>query len=134
MNVISVQITALLCALVSPLLAGTPEALRAHVSFLASDLLEGRNTPSRGLDLAAAYIKSQFQIIGLRVEEQVTTWSMVSNNCLPEPLQTACGFAPSPVRNVIGVLPGTGDEYVLVTAHYDHLGIRFPGANDDANV
>ena len=32
------------------------DVLRAHVRFLASDLLEGRGTPSRGLDIAAEYI------------------------------------------------------------------------------
>lgn len=39
------------------------------------------------------------------------------------------------LRNVIGLLPGSDavlkDEYILVTAHYDHVGVR-PGAGDDA--
>jgi Zn-dependent M28 family amino/carboxypeptidase len=39
----------------------TANGLKADVSFLASDLLEGRGTPSRGLDLAAEYIASQFR-------------------------------------------------------------------------
>jgi hypothetical protein len=43
----------------------TAESLKGHVSFLASDLLEGRGTPSRGLDLAAEYISSQFRRAGL---------------------------------------------------------------------
>jgi hypothetical protein len=43
----------------------TADALRGHVSFLASDLLEGRATPSRGLDIAAEYIASQFRGAGL---------------------------------------------------------------------
>jgi hypothetical protein len=43
----------------------TPSELKGHVSFLASDLLEGRGTPSRGLDLAAEYIASQFRRLGL---------------------------------------------------------------------
>lgn len=42
-----------------------PKALTAHVSFLASDLLEGRETPSRGLDIAAEYIASEFRRAGL---------------------------------------------------------------------
>jgi hypothetical protein len=37
------------------------DSLRGHLSFLASDLLEGRGTPSRGLDLAALYIAAQFR-------------------------------------------------------------------------
>lgn len=40
-------------------------ALRGHVSFLASDALEGRATPSRGLDVAAEYIAAQFRRAGL---------------------------------------------------------------------
>jgi hypothetical protein len=42
-----------------------PNDLKADVSFLASDALEGRATPSRGLDLAAEYIAAQFRRAGL---------------------------------------------------------------------
>src|SRR6204780_2459076 len=42
------------------------QSLQGHVSFLASDLLEGRDTPSRGLDLAAEYIAAQFRRAGLK--------------------------------------------------------------------
>ncbi|GGY00139.1 M20/M25/M40 family metallo-hydrolase [Massilia dura] len=41
------------------------DSLRGHLSFLASDLLEGRGTPSRGLDLAGEYIAAQFRRAGL---------------------------------------------------------------------
>jgi hypothetical protein len=40
-------------------------SVRAHVRFLASDLLEGRATPSPGLDIAASYIAAQFERAGL---------------------------------------------------------------------
>ncbi len=40
-------------------------SLRGDLSFLASDLLEGRDTPSPGLDVAAEYIAAQFRGIGL---------------------------------------------------------------------
>ncbi|MBI4909874.1 MAG: M20/M25/M40 family metallo-hydrolase [Acidobacteria bacterium] len=39
--------------------------MKGHVSFLASDLLEGRATPSRGLDIAAEYIASRFRAAAL---------------------------------------------------------------------
>jgi hypothetical protein len=39
--------------------------LKADVSFLASDALEGRGTPSRGLDIAGEYIAAQFRRAGL---------------------------------------------------------------------
>jgi len=41
------------------------DSLRGNLSFIASDLLEGRDTPSRGLDLAALYIAAQFRRAGL---------------------------------------------------------------------
>jgi len=41
------------------------DSLRGHLSFLASDLLEGRESPSKGLDLAAEYIAAQFRRAGL---------------------------------------------------------------------
>jgi len=40
--------------------------LRADLSFIASDELEGRDTPSRGLDLAARYLASRLQALGLK--------------------------------------------------------------------
>jgi hypothetical protein len=43
----------------------TANELKAHVSFLASDALEGRDTPSKGLDVAAEYIASEFRRAGL---------------------------------------------------------------------
>src|SRR5438445_7768645 len=50
--------------------AGTPEIdkekIRAHVKFLASDLLEGRGTGQRGGDIAAEYIATQFALYGLK--------------------------------------------------------------------
>lgn len=41
------------------------KSLRGNLSFLASDALEGRGTPSRGLDIAAEFIASQFRRAGL---------------------------------------------------------------------
>ena len=42
-----------------------PNDLKADVSFLASDALQGRATPSPGLDMAAEYIAAQFRRAGL---------------------------------------------------------------------
>jgi len=72
----------LLCAALAALLTGvaaaqtepTPQRLtsllrandlKADVSFLASDALQGRGTPSPGLDIAAEYIAAQFRRAGL---------------------------------------------------------------------
>lgn len=43
-----------------------PTDLRAHLEFIASDALEGRDTPSRGLDIAGRYIVSHLQRWGLK--------------------------------------------------------------------
>jgi Zn-dependent M28 family amino/carboxypeptidase len=42
------------------------ERIRAHVAFLADDLLEGRGTGARGGDIAAHYIAAQFALDGLQ--------------------------------------------------------------------
>ena len=47
----------------------------------------------------------------------------VKGNCKVEPVD-------SPVRNVVGMIPGTGpqkDEIIIIGGHYDHLGIRNKG-------
>jgi len=42
------------------------DRIRAHVSFLADDLLEGREAGTRGHGIAASYIASQFTLLGVR--------------------------------------------------------------------
>src|SRR5438270_7787175 len=113
------------------------DSLRGHLSFIASDALEGRNTPSRGLDLAAEYIAAQFRRAGLEPAGDDGYFQTAS--FLPKGAQQ-----PVKARNVIGVLRGADaalkESYVLVTAHYDHLGTKagegdtiYTGANDDGS-
>ncbi|MFZ6801175.1 M28 family peptidase [Undibacterium sp. Di24W] len=131
------------------------ESMRGHLTFLASDLLEGRDTPSRGLDLAAEYIAAQFRVIGLEPAGndgyfQTADWNVLKKELrrrpgAPVPPAEAEPTSPTIVRNVIGVLRGSDpalkETYVLVTAHYDHIGMKanaegdkiFNGANDDAS-
>jgi len=45
-------------------------ALAAHIRFLASDLLEGRETGTRGYEIAAQYVRTQFDAIGLQTSFQ----------------------------------------------------------------
>ncbi|MDX2064384.1 MAG: M20/M25/M40 family metallo-hydrolase [Fimbriimonadaceae bacterium] len=113
----------------------TPAGLRAHVKFLAGDALQGRGTPSVGLDIAAEYIAARFEAAGL------------------DPLPDGSYFQvhqyqDKSVRNVVGILPGRDPKlkatYVFLTAHYDHLGAQkrpegntedaiYNGANDNAS-
>lgn len=43
-----------------------PEAIRADMRFLSDDLLEGRGTATRGFDIAAKFMATQFEGIGLQ--------------------------------------------------------------------
>jgi hypothetical protein len=43
----------------------SPAGIKAHIDFLASDLLEGRETGSRGFEIAARYVAAQFAALGL---------------------------------------------------------------------
>lgn len=54
--------------------AFTPERFRAHVEFLADDLLEGRDTGSRGHEIAARYVASQFESFGLKPGGENGSW------------------------------------------------------------
>ena len=129
-------------------------SLRGHLSFIASDALEGRGTPSRGLDLAAEYIAAQFRRAGLEPVGddgyfQTADWNAIKpagrNPNAPQQPAPAVDVPPVRVRNVVGLLRGSDpvlkDTYILITAHYDHLGIRenlegdkiFNGANDDGS-
>src|SRR5262245_28361085 len=47
-----------------------PHAIAAHMRFLASDALEGRETGTRGLEIAAEYARAQFEAAGLEVSYQ----------------------------------------------------------------
>ncbi len=42
------------------------ERIKAHVTFLADDLLEGREAGTRGHEIAARYIASQFALLGVK--------------------------------------------------------------------
>ncbi len=50
--------------------AQSPDAIRAHMRFLASDQLEGRGTGTRGYAIAAEYVADQFRGYGLEAQLQ----------------------------------------------------------------
>lgn len=68
MHVSTLPMLALLSA--SALTAEIPEPrmepLKAHMAFLADDLLEGRGTGERGGDLAVRYLETQLRLLGLK--------------------------------------------------------------------
>lgn len=52
----------------------SPDRVKAHVAFLADDLLEGRGTGTRGYDIAARYVASQFAAAGLKPGAKDGSW------------------------------------------------------------
>ncbi|MFN0086718.1 MAG: M28 family peptidase [Blastocatellia bacterium] len=155
------------------------DSMRGHLSFLASDLLEGRNTPSRGLDIAAEYIAAQFRRAGLEPagdaatksyfqtsewtltevterfatlsadegkqrlragREQLRAYVVDVSPPAPPPAGAETKPAEAPerpkvrLRNVVGVLRGSDpvlkETYVIVSGHYDHIGVRAEGEGD----
>lgn len=55
-------------------MAKSAENIRAHMAFLASDLLEGRETGSRGHEIAAEYAAAQFALLGLKPGGENGSW------------------------------------------------------------
>ncbi len=51
-----------------------PQAIRAHMRFLADDLLEGRKTATRGYDIAARYVAARFEELGLEPAGAAGSW------------------------------------------------------------
>ncbi len=96
--------------------------LKAHLEFISHDLLEGRFTPSRGLDIAALYITTQLKLWGVKA-------GGTQGYLQPFPVRTREGQTMT--SNIIGIIEGSDaklkDEYVVVSAHYDHVGTRSDG-------
>ncbi|TYP97990.1 peptidase M28-like protein [Tenacibaculum adriaticum] len=105
--------------------------VKKHLYTLASDEMEGRKPGTAGIEKAAKYIEGEFKRIGLKTYENLDSYRQ--------------NFKDNEIEmfNVIGVLEGKSkkDEYVVVSAHYDHLGKMkdgegdriYNGANDDAS-
>lgn len=105
-------------------------SLRSDIDYLASDKLEGRRTGTPGNDSAAAYIARRFAALHLEPLEPGYLQHFVAR---PVPMH---GMAAEvlPSENVAAVLPGRDpalrNEYVVVGAHFDHLGRSTEGALD----
>ena len=68
-----------------------PEAIRAHMNFLADDLLEGRGTNSRGYEIAAKYMATEFESMGLTPAGDAGTYlqTVPLRSARPDELNTA---------------------------------------------
>ncbi len=121
-----------------------------HISILASDSLEGRETGKPGQKKAAKYIANHFQKIGIPPYKRKTYFQKFKvkskrHVCKCDDCDLTFFkrvFKSNQIikgENVLGYIEGTDlkDELIIITAHYDHLGkhdsLIFNGADDDAS-
>jgi hypothetical protein len=98
------------------------ERFKAHVTFLADDLLEGRDTGSRGHEIAARYVAAQFALLGLKPAGDNGTWFQD----VPMLETSAAGAAP--------VLTITGPKATTAFKHGETAIVRGPLAGGRADV
>jgi hypothetical protein len=111
------------------------ENLRARVTRLASPEFLGRQGP--GAARAARYIAEAFEKSGLKPAFGTSYYQPIPSLVL-ESQSAEPNFLG---RNVVALIPGTDpglkNEWVLLSAHYDHIGVRngvlYPGADDNAS-
>ena len=108
--------------------------LRDHLNTLAHDSMQGRRAGSEYELRAASYLRGEFIEYGL--DPGMPGYQQVFT--IPFPVGGQSGLQS---QNVLAVLPGAGDlalEWVVVGAHYDHLGLNmqdepYNGADDNAS-
>jgi hypothetical protein len=97
----------------------TAKEIQAHVNHLASDELKGRSAKSPEGKLAAAYVAKHFKESGLEPFGDEKSF-----------FQKVPGFSP----NVVGIVRGSGEGYVIVSAHYDHLAPKKEGKEGEDRI
>jgi len=97
--------------------------IRRDIAYLASDKLEGRLTGTPGNDSAAAYIARRYKLLGLT---PLTPDYLQQFEALSAEDAHAGRTEPRKTENVVALLRGTDptvrDEYIVIGAHFDHLG------------
>lgn len=106
---------------IKPLITSS-EQIMQDISFMAQDKLEGRLVGTEGEKMAAEYIASRFLSLGLSTFPSYQNYQqdyVVHKKPNPHSL-TPTGDVSS--QNVIGYIDNKSDQYVIIGAHYDHLG------------
>jgi hypothetical protein len=124
-------------------------AVGLDIRYLASDALEGRRTGTPGGDSAAAYLARRLRASGL---EPWPPWSSPCGGndggrraCVRSYLQpfvarpaAGHGEVRLPTQNVVAIVEGRDpqlrNQYVVLGAHYDHLGRSSEGALDTGSA
>lgn len=103
----------------------TPEMLRDWVTYLSSDEMKGRNNGSPQMNAAASWIAARYNEDGL--------WQFSSLKDYIQNYSYKSRHGEINERNVIGYIEGSDpslkNEYIVVSAHFDHIGMN-PGAVD----
>jgi len=135
-------------AVLSAAFAPKADEVFAHVEHLANADLRGRRAGSQEGAKAAKYIAGVFEDLGLEPAGDGDGFEqpferMMALRTKPDPEGEGESWTAAKVvyRNVLGWLPGSdpavADEYVLIGAHFDHLGERdgevHLGADDNAS-
>lgn len=104
--------------------AARERRVMGDVRYLAADALAGRRTCSAGNDSASAWLARQLRAVraqpGGDAGTHVQRWTTANTTGTRQ-----AGVAECPTTNVIGIFPGRGGlegQYVIVGAHFDHLG------------
>ena len=105
--------------------------LRTRLYLIAADSMRGRLAGSASDTLVTAYIASEMARVGLVPAGEDGGWFQVVH------FRDRGGHEPTiPSRNVIGVLrgsdPGLRNEYVVISAHNDHVGIARQAVDHDS--
>lgn len=114
----------------------TPADLEEWVSFLASDNMQGRANGSDEMKTAAMWLAERFKEFGIQEFKEYPGY-------IQEYSFSRRGSSINE-RNIIGYIEGSDpelkDEFIIITAHFDHIGIRkgaegdsiYNGADDNA--
>ncbi|HWI17566.1 MAG TPA: M28 family peptidase, partial [Vicinamibacterales bacterium] len=109
------------------------ERLMSTVTTMADPKWEGRAAGSPGGLAARAYVLGRFKAAGLQPVAGSYEHPFKYTRKTPSGMQDGEG------ANVLGICPGTDAKlpYFVVSAHYDHVGVRdgqvYPGADDNAS-
>jgi hypothetical protein len=103
--------------------------LLSDVEILSSDSYEGRKTDTKGAEMAREFINKRFTSIGLQPFQQLQGYGQAFS------FETSKGAVRG--KNMIGYIEGRSDEIIVISAHYDHIGIInqqiYNGADDNAS-
>lgn len=98
-------------------------AIRSDIAYLASDRLEGRLTGTAGNDSAAAYIARRYKYLRLTAPYPGYLQSFVARSAASAHAGDTAGRK---TQNVVAILKGSDPvasrNYIVVGAHFDHLG------------